>query len=79
MSFLIRPLEGAGEMEIVAQRMREALLDQGEEWMRSRGMRLSRPYTSKTNFKLIRLFEKRGYVFVLINEEKLMVVLERAL
>ena len=57
----------------------EALLDQGEHWMRLRGMRSSRTYTSMTNVKLIRLFEKRGYGVVLTNTEKSMVVLERSL
>jgi len=39
----------------------EALLRAGEEWMRSLGLNRSATWTSSTNHKLIRMYEKHGY------------------
>lgn len=39
----------------------EALLLAGEDWMRENGLACSATWTSATNLKLIRLYEKHGY------------------
>lgn len=39
----------------------EALLYAGEEWMRSLGLGICATWTSSTNHKLIRMYEKHGY------------------
>lgn len=39
----------------------EALLIAGEEWMRGLGLGICATWTSSTNLKLIRLYEKHGY------------------
>ena len=48
-----------------------ALLDEGERWMRARSLSVFYTYTSTTNVKLIRLFEKRGYAIVDVRGEML--------
>ena len=54
-----------------------ALLEKGEQWMGARGMTRAATNTARTNDKLFRLFEKRGYAIVLHVGE--MVHLSRAL
>jgi GNAT superfamily N-acetyltransferase len=39
----------------------EAFLQAGEEWMRSLGLGSCATWTSSTNHKLIRMYEKHGY------------------
>ena len=61
----------------------EALLRAGEEWMRSLGLGSSATWTSSTNLKLIRIYEKHGYrqtaTYVHDTTGTLMVKLERNL
>jgi GNAT superfamily N-acetyltransferase len=42
----------------------DLLLAQGEQWMQAQGLPSSATWTSSTNMKLIRLYEKHGYAGV---------------
>lgn len=53
------------------------LVDEGERWMSAARLPEAVTYTSSTNTKLIRLFERRGYVLAPANHE--MVQLSRSL
>jgi GNAT superfamily N-acetyltransferase len=55
------------------------LLSQGEAWMTEQRMRRAETYTSETNLKLIRLYEKHGYEIVDTHPEKKMVILAKLL
>ena len=50
------------------------LLHRGESWMRERGMQRAATYTSKTNHKLIYLYEGRGYAIDLRSDEMVRLV-----
>jgi GNAT superfamily N-acetyltransferase len=59
----------------------DRLLDRGEAWLLARGMTESATWTSSTNVRLIRLYEKHGYAITESgpNGETMMVRLTKAL
>lgn len=52
----------------------QALLQRGEDWMRAQRMTRAATYTSKSNEKLIRLYESRGYAIDLRSDEMVRLV-----
>ncbi len=57
----------------------DALLVEGELWMREHGLGCAATHTAATNTPLIRLYEKHGYTIVLQLEEDTMVRLSKSL
>jgi len=59
----------------------DRLLDRGEVWIRAQGMVEAATWTSATNMRLIRLYEKHGYAVTeqAPNDGTMMVRLTKAL
>ncbi len=59
----------------------DRLLDRGEQWLRGQGMSEAATWTSATNVRLIRLYEKHGYAITEtgVNDGTPMVRLTKAL
>lgn len=57
----------------------DRLLERGESWIAGIGLKRAFTYTSDSNEKLIRLYEKHGYRIGLRFEEKRMIRLEKDL
>lgn len=59
----------------------DALLDRGEAWIRAQGMTEAATWTSATNLRLIRLYEKHGFALTETgeNDGTMMVRLTKAL